>query len=171
MDITKITKRIAVNEDMHPEKEWFEQAAKVKTTDELVKFMEHVMNDYSHDYGTVVHAVAACAIAASWVANEMDGACGGITGFQAGFVMWDYIRQWEYSNNKCGMKLLNFDNLLYPQCEHRFDKTIESWTWEQLQKQAAEKLKDTSHCHPRVVEHWKSIVDGKVPFGFEVRDE
>ena len=161
-----------ITEDMHLEKEWFEKARYVETTEELINFINHVMNDYDHDYGTVVHAISACSIAAAWIANKMPGAYGGITGFQAGFVMWDFIKEWEFQNNKVGLKIVDYDDMLYPQCKYKFDKVITKDIWRSLQKEAIEKLqtKDLSLCDSRVVEHWESIADGKVPFGYVVSD-
>ena len=161
-------KIIQVTEEMKPEIEWFEQASNVKTTDDLVKFIDHLMNDYDHDYGTVVHAVAACAIAAAWVADEKGG---GITGFQAGFVMWDFVKHWMYRNNKTGMRIIDFDNMLYPQYENKFDKTISEDTWINLQIEAENKLKekDKNFVAESVYNHWVSIVEGKVPFGYRVQ--
>ena len=161
-----------VTEDMHLEKEWFEKAKHVETPEELINFINHVMNDYDHDYGTLVHAISACSIAAAWTANKMLGSYGGITAFQAGCVMWDFIRQWEFPYNKTGLKIVDYDNMLYPQYEHEFEKTIRKEVWYELQKEALENLttKDCEFCSPRVVEHWKSIADGKVPFGYVVSD-
>lgn len=160
--------RQVVTEEMHPEKEWF-QKAKEQTPDTIMAYINHVMNDYSHDYGTICHAIAACAVAAAWAANNADGACGGITGFQSSFVMWDFIRHWMYENNKCGMRLVDYDCMLYPQYRDKFDKTISKDVWEQLQKAASENLK-TYNAASSVMEHWKSIVNGKVPFGYSITD-
>jgi hypothetical protein len=159
----------AINEEMHLETKWFAEAKKL-TPETLMGFINHVMNDYVHDYGTVCHAVAACAIAAAWAANEAPGSGGGITGFQAGFVMWDFIQQWGFPSNKCGLKIVDYDNMLYPQYETKFAKTLSKDTWEQLKKEAAINLKDCEHCHPDVINHWKKIVGGDVPFGYTVVD-
>lgn len=158
-----------INEDMHLEELWFVEAAE-QTPATLMEFFNHVMNDYVHDYGTICHAVAACAIAAAWAANRSEGAQGGITGFQAGFVMWDFIRRWEYSHNKTGMRLIDFDNMLYPQYEHRFDKAISRRVWESLQEQAKANLEAKEYAADEVRAHWQSIVDGHVPFGYTVSD-
>ena len=160
--------RQVINEDMHLEKEWFAEAKK-QTPSTLMDFINHVMNDYFHDYGTVCHAISACAIAAAWAANETDGADGGITGFQAGFVMWDFIRQWTYSSNKCGMKILDYDDMLYPQNENKFEKTISKDVWKLLQKQAKENLKGHGYAADAVIEHWGSIMNGIVPYGYVVK--
>lgn len=159
-----------ITEEMRPEVEWFEQAKK-QTLETLPAFVNHIMNDYFHDYGTVCHAIAACAIAAGRAANEAPGARGGISVFQAGFVMWDFIRQWSYQNNKTGMRLLDYDKLLYPQYEDSFDKVISPEIWEAVQQQAKRELESKEHAHPDVVAHWRGIVAGHIPFGFVVKEE
>ena len=58
------------------------------------------------DYGTVCHAIALSAVATAWAANKT--AQGGITGFQAGAVMWEFIKNWSYSSNKTGMRLVDY---------------------------------------------------------------
>lgn len=161
-----------ITEEMRLEKEWFEEAAK-QTLETLPKFVDHVMNDYEHDYGTVCHAISACAIAAAWAANHSEGACGGITGFQAGFIMWDFIRQWQYPNNKTSLKIVNYDDMLYPQHGRKFEKSIPKRTWEGIQKEAERRLKETGNpfVHPDVKAHWESIVAGQVPFGYAVCED
>lgn len=157
-----------ITEEMHLEKEWFEDARK-QTVETLPAFVNHIMNDYDHDYGTVCHAVAACAIAAMEAANNTPN--GGITGFQAGFVMWDFVRQVCYSSNKCGLRLIDYDNFLYPQYAYKYEKTISPATWKAIQEQAKKNLDDRDHAHSAILEHWKSIVDGKVPFGYIVKED
>ena len=44
--------KIAITEEMHLEKEWFANAKK-QTLETLPAFMNHVLNDYCHDYGTI----------------------------------------------------------------------------------------------------------------------
>lgn len=156
-----------ITEEMHFEKEWFAEA-KNQTPETLMRFINHVLNDYIHDYGTIVHAVSACAIAAAWAADEKAG----LTGFQAGFVMWDFIRQWSYPSNRCGLKIVNYDNLLYPQYKDKFEKTIPKNTWERVQDVASKELEGLEGIESDwVVDHWKSIVNGEVPFGYKVVDD
>ena len=130
--------KIAITEEVHPETDWFEQA-KTQTLETLPEFVNHVLNDYEHDYGTICHAVSACALAAAWAACEIAG----LTSFQAGFVMWDFIHEWIYSSNKCGMKIIDYDDMLYPQYEHKFEKTIKPDVWFMLQKEAKNRLENT----------------------------
>ena len=162
----------AITEEMNPEKEWFEEA-KEQTVESLPAFINHIMNDYCHDYGTVVHAISACALAAAWAANASEGACGGITGFQAGFVMWDFIRQWQYPRNKTALKVVNYDDMLYPQYEQKFEKTITKRIWESIQEEAKRRLLEETgyEPHPTVKAHWESIVAGWVPFSYTVLED
>lgn len=160
-----------INEEQHLEKEWFKEAEE-QTIETLPKFINHVMNDYGHDYGTICHAIAACALAAAWAVNKHPQ--GHITGFQAGFVMWDFIKEWKYSSNQTALRIVNYDNMLYPQYKDEFDKIISKETFESIQKAAQESLdevKQGREAHPDVIKHWKSIVDGNVPFGYKVKED
>lgn len=164
--------KIAITEESNKADidQWFQDAAE-QTFDTLPEFIRHVMNDYAHDYGTVCHAISACAVATAWACNRMEGARGGITGFQAGFVMWDFILHWIYTNNECGIKLINYDDLLFPQYEYKFEKTISKKSWEAVQSQAKRFISEKDYAHPSVIEHWKSIIDGELPFGFKIGDD
>lgn len=165
------SEKIIITEEDHPEKEWFEQA-KEQTFETLPAFIDHIMNDYIHDYGTICHAISVCALAAAWACVEDSG----ITGFQAGFIMWDFIMQWMYSDNKCGLRIVNYDKMLYPQYEDDFRKTISPSTWDNIQKEA-KKLLDEHNSDPddivgsRVLKHWEWITAGIIPFGYMVSED
>ena len=146
--------------------EWFKKAHNIKSVEELVKFIDHLLNDYEHDYGTVVRAISAMTLATAHMGATIEG----ITGFQAGFVMWDFIKLWEYPDNKTGMRLVDYDKMLYPQYDEYFSKVISKATWEELQAEAKKKLEEGAGAD-KVQEHWQSLIDGVVPFGFEVKDD
>lgn len=149
-------------------KEWQEYVAHIETIEEFNDFFNDLMNNYYFDYGTQCRAIGLLAAAAAWLGANT----GLITGFQASFVMWEFIQNWTYRNNKTGLKIVDYDNMLYPQYEYKFNKTISSETWNALQNEASRKLQESSEfVHPDVVEHWKSIVEGKVPFGYKVKNE
>lgn len=164
--------------------------------DKLVEFLKDVRDNYNYDYGTAPRAIAQASVATAWYFAYVFG----ITGFQAGFVMWDFIRDWQYRDNECGLKIVDYDLMLYPQYEYKFtEKTISEWQWEALQEKAKKELDrinetvdsynksqaegmedfinkegrdwvDTDFCNVRVLNHWKSIVNGIVPFGYRVED-
>ena len=168
-EMAKLDDKPAITEkDKDIISQWYVDTKEVRNTDDLKRFVDHLMNDYRHDYGTVCHALSASAVAACWAA---DGhAQGGITGFQAGVVMWEFMRNWN--GIKFPSKLLQYKDMLYPQHEEKFEKTINKETWEWLKKEAVDKIitaKD-GMVHPHVFAHWKSIVAGIVPFGYMVKD-
>lgn len=165
--------------------------------DKLVEFLKDVRDNYNYDYGTAPRAIAQASVATAWYLASVFG----ITSFQAGFVMWDFIKDWQYRDNECGLKIVDYDLMLYPQYEYKFtEKTISEWQWEALQKKAQKELDriqetvetynrsqakgmekfineegrdwvDTDFCNVRVLNHWKSIVNGIVPFGYRVEED
>lgn len=138
----------------------------IGSLEELMSYLENVKENYNCGYGEAPRAIAQASLATAWyLAKEF-----GITGFQAGFVMWDFIRGWMYQNNECGMKIINYDDMLYPQCDYKFEKYISRDTFETLKNVAQAKL-DEDYGHPLVREHWQSIVDGNIPFGYVINDE
>ncbi len=120
-------------------KEWEKKACEV-TIDTLPEFLKELSEKYSHDYGTICHAVAIAAIAAAEAMNKSDQ--GGITGFQAGAVMWEFVRSWNNSGNKTGLRLMDYDNFLYPQYSDHFEKTLPPSAWESIQGEAAKNIKE-----------------------------
>lgn len=157
-----------ITEEMGLEKEWFAQAREQKL-ETLLAFMNHLLNDYGHDYGTICHAISACVLAAAYAAD--NSAQGGITGFQAGAVMWDFVRQWSYSNNKTTLRIIDYDNMLYPQYREYFEgRTISESTWKLIQNEAKKRLEENGPASKEVIEHWKSIVNGVIPFGFKIQN-
>lgn len=138
----------------------------IKSFDDLVSFLQRVKDNCNTGYGTAPRAIAQAALATAWFLSSDFG----ITGFQAGCVMWDFIRDWSYSGNECGMKIVDYDKMLYPQYDYHFEKTIRRDTFEALQEAAKKNLEKSKFASSAVVNHWKSIVDGNVPFGYVIED-
>jgi hypothetical protein len=168
----------SITEEMKVHEQWYIDAGKV-TLETLPEFLRHLTEDYKHDYGTICRAIAAGAVATAWAIDHSS--VGGITGFQAGAVMWEFITHWMSEYKDKPLKLVNYENMLFPQYEDKFDTTISPDTWQYLQKEARRMLDnkpekegvyevDHSQAHPAVRKHWQSIVDGKVPFGYRVRE-
>ena len=135
-----------ITEEMKIHEVWYKEA-KDMTLEGLPEFINHLMNDYGHDYGTICHAMTAGGIATMNAINKSDQ--GGITGFQAGAIMWEFIRNWMYRDNKTGLKLMDYDKFLYPQYEYTFDKTINVCTWAAIQKEALIKTKEAIEQHEK----------------------
>lgn len=140
---------------------------------EIDAFIAEMMTDPLIDYGSVCLALGFAAAAAATAANRSP-VNGGITGFQSGFVMWEFLRQWQPSMiGKSRTRIVNYDDMLYPQYEHKFAPTITAGCWAELQKLAQAKLDDLTDdlIASTVVDHWKSIVAGRVPFGYIIKGE
>ena len=157
--------RKKITEEMGEQEKWYDQAKKV-TTLTLPAFIKHLTKDYEHDYGTIAHAVTAAGLAAMMaVVKEYP-----IEAQQANFIMWTFIYQWMYPQNKCGLAMLNYDNLLFPQMESQFDKIIPAEVFKVLQDQAKDLLENGEDIHEDVKAHLQSIIDGQPPFGFKIAD-
>lgn len=139
----------------------------IKTFDDLVAFLKDVELNYGNGYGHAPRAIAQAALA---VGHYLAGRYG-ITGFQASCVMWDFICDWQYPSNKSGLKIVNYDNMLYPQYAYKFGKTISTGTWLSIQEEAKARLAERGGAHPDVKAHWESIVAGRIPFGYVISDE
>lgn len=145
---------------------WYEQAAaKDMTIDTLPAFLKELA-EFKHDYNTICYVLAAGATATAWALNRTPN--GGITGFQAGAVMWEFLKAWNHI--EAPARLLQTKDMLYPQNSDKFN-TICTETWEWLQAEAKKKLEEARElAHPNVVAHWQSIRDGHIPFGFTIKD-
>lgn len=144
---------------------WYARA-KDMSLDALPAFMQELA-EHKHDYNTICYAVAAAALAAAWAMNRAP--TGGITGFQGGAVMWEFITQWQCLKNK-PLKLVDYSDMLYPQYRDKFSKSISHATWDYLQAEAKRLAEDGEYAHSDVAAHWRSIAGGQVPFGYSVRD-
>ena len=144
--------------------------ARKQTLETLPAFLSKLANDYQYDYGTICDALAMAAVGAAWAMDKSPQ--GGTTGFQSGFVMWRFIQHW--TGREGPLRLVNYENMLYPQYDHEFERTIPPATFKWLQEQAQAKLDKAALAAkgdspaPRVVQHWQSIVKGKVPFGYKL---
>ncbi len=139
----------------------------------LPVFLNHLVNDYEHDYGTIVRAITAGMMATFSAINKSDQ--GGVSGFQASFIGWSMVDEFLHTGS-CGAMLVKFEDMLYPQYEEKFTRNeISKKLWKRLQEEANLKLVDAAVSpdmqNTKVVDHWKSIVAGVVPFGYTVKEE
>ena len=145
---------------------WYKQAEK-QTLETLPAFME-MLAEFQHDYNTAPYAITAAALGASWAMDKTPHC--GITGFQAGCIMWEYIQNWNFNYKNKPLRMINYDEMLYPMYDYKFT-TIDIRTWKWVQERAKELYND-GNCVAcdSVIDHWKSIINGKVPFGYTIRD-
>jgi len=147
---------------------WFEEAKKV-TPKTLPRFIDMLIHGYEHDYGTICHAMSAAALAGAYALEHSPQ--GGITGFQSGFVMWGFLRNWLSVDGP--LSLIQWRNLLYPQHVKDFPITImDQETMDYLQAEAKKLLADPENgdgfTHPEVKAHWERLAAGQPPEGLKV---
>lgn len=144
-------------------KKWQEEARK-QTLETLPAFLQKLAT-HEHDYGTICRAIAAAAVGAAWAIEHSPH--GGITGFQASCVTWDFLEHW--GSIKFPAAIVRYEDMLFPQYAEKFN-SITPETWEHLQAKARENLaQPREHAHPAVAAHWQTVADGVVPFGYTVR--
>lgn len=151
-----------------PQDEWYDKARRVESLGELVDFGRELLNGNTLFGEAQVHAISAFTLAAACYAADKHDA---LTNWQAYNVMWNFIRQWNHGDNKCGMRLVDYDDMLYPQYRDNFEKTLSPGVWKSLQEEARKKLATSGHAHPAVVAHWKNIAEGIPPFGYTLKGE
>lgn len=158
----------AITEEDEIHQYWYVEAREM-TPEKLPAFIEKLTTQYDHDYGTIVHAVTAAAVAAAWAMNSSKQ--GHITGFQAQCVMWGFIKEWM-NYKDAPLRLTQYKYLLYPQYEKSFT-TIAPGVHEYIRKEANRLLLEEpdSPVSADVVAHWRKLANGEVPFGLKVEGE
>jgi hypothetical protein len=131
--------------------------AKNQTLETLIPFIEEVVRQGRDDYGKICRAIAASALAVMHAIAKQEG----ITGFQAGCVLWDVIREWQYSTNESGLRIVDYDDMLYVQYESKFQKTIRKSVFEAMQKKAQRLLDENVAAYQKyqkdMVQYHKDI--------------
>lgn len=142
---------------------WMTEAHDVRI-DTWQQFARRLLDDYYHDYGSICHAMGATILAAGYAFDQEAG----ITGFQSGAVLWDFVREWMHKKDT-PLRFLDYSDMLYPQYSGKFH-SIDAGTFEWLQNAAREKLANANSefLHPETKRHWELIVAGVVPFGYYI---
>ena len=69
----------------------------------------------------------------------------------------------------------HYRDMLFPQCAPIYksmsNRTIPQDAWEYLQTEAQRLIDEDGQYHPKVKAHWHTIVAGKVPFGYKVKED
>lgn len=163
--ISRNKKKVISEKDL-VQNEWYKEA-KNQTLKTLPKFIDGLITNYKHDYGTLCHSVVAGMLATLESMNKYVG----LSGYQVSTIGLMVLQNLNsgLKHNKTEFKIINYDDLLYPQYEEKFDKTISNETWLKLQEEA-KRLLEENKCCVSVKKHWESIVNGEVPFGFKIED-
>ena len=149
--------------------QWQKKAKDVRSTQELKEFLDSIL-EVDHDYNSIEEGFIAGLTATMKAMDRHKN--GGITGFQAGWIVHKFMEKELLIT--CPWRTQRYNDMLYPQYENKFEKTISKEVWDWLQKEAKSKLKELKDSnvefkpHPDVVNHWKKIADGFVPFDYQV---
>ena len=157
-------KRITLDEarDRNIWESWFKEATNCRLDDgSLQKFLDHLKNDYLHDYGTSARATAAAAFATAIAFAQYEG----LTGYQWGYVAMDVLGRMSFPNNKLGFMVIDYDDLLYPQYEHRFtERKISAEGAQKLRQEAKARISGNDGVvHPEVMAWWQKLANGQFP--------
>ena len=139
------------------EKGWYKEVDTLTTQAKFNRFVKKLTSGYEHDFGTSLRALA-CIVNAT---IRFYG--GGLTNMQASYLMWQIIRTTFGKKDKLGLKLIEFEWLLYPQLLYRFDTIINDETHQKLIELAKEKIVANPKASEEVIEHWKKIMTGWLP--------
>ena len=149
---------------------WFKEARNCRLDDgSLQRFLDHLRNDYLHDYGTSARATAAAAFATANAFARYEG----LTGFQWSCVAMDVLGQMCFPDNKLGFTVIDYDDLLYPQYEYRFtERKISAEGAEKLKQEAKARIGEGDEwVHPDVMAWWQKLADGQFPEWLEIEGE
>jgi len=131
-----------------------------KTKEELNEIVSK-LETRTHDYGTCVYAMSIAAVATyNYMCHIL-----GTTGFQSGAASLDILAR--IRNYKCGFRIINYENLLYPQymdeehfptIENLVDNNIDTLSIE-AQKRISDSKKNMYQPHPDVLKRWLYLRD------------
>lgn len=125
---------------------------------DLIKYISQLVN-MKHDYGTCCYAMSMSAVAAfNFVSSKL-----GVTGFQASCAELDVLARTR--NMKLGFKILDNEDLLYPQMKYKFGEEM----WERmtrdnikvLREKAKELINENKEAHPVVMTRWIYLANTK----------
>lgn len=142
--------------------------ASEQTMKTLPKFLKE-LSEGNYDYSTVCYCLTAGMKAVFNALNDAPAMGGGITGFQASYIMWECMVHIFHQNDDVGLKLIDYSEMMYPQYAHKFEKTIDKKTWKALQKKAIKTLDESKLLHPEVRQHLENIKAGIIPFGYIIK--
>jgi len=139
------------------EKGWYKEIDTLTSQAKFNNFVKKLTSGYEHDFGTSLRALA-CIVNAT---IRFYG--GGLTNMQASFLMWQIIRTTFNKKDKLGLKMLEYEWLLYPQLLYRFDFVIDDDTHKKLIDLAKENLVKSPNAVKEVKEHWEKLASGWLP--------
>jgi len=148
-------------------RELYDKVKKVKTPDDFKKFYVEVSKIITEKNSEEI--IAAIILAAAQMAvGDFPKLISKKN--KAGAIMWNFIRHWMPEFAFSPLRILIYEDLLYPQFERNFrtiDDSINVW----IVDQAKRLLESQKASSPTLKAHWQSIVDGYIPYGLELEKD
>ena len=133
---------------------------------ELTSYIEELKEKYNTSYNDAVYGPALAAIAAfNYTASQM-----GLSGSQASYSEMLFLE--KLRKIKHGFRILNYDNLLYPQYLKDFNLSAEILirkNLDELKKVAKEELEKRPYAAQAVRDHWTYITE--IPDSEKIEDD
>ena len=167
-------------EEMRLQDGWYQKAMELTSTGEAQAFMEGLLTDYGHDYGTACHAVTAALLATAKVMVQCLPELRPIHAPSAPSAMQQELQAktmiahifTQLFLNNGPIRILQHHFMLFPENASRFEKIVDEETLKYL-KNTAELLLISNHerkteAPKEVTDHWAAIQQGELPWGYEV---
>lgn len=150
--------------------ELYAEVKKVKSIDDFVKMYEKMSKSIDlKNEEDAREKMTAVILSAGHLMVQQFSACVD-TRDKAGAIMWNFIRHWLPEFAFSPLRIIIYEDMLYPQFEKNF-KTVTPEVISWIQQQAKNLLESKKDVSPELKAHWQSIVDGQIPYGIMLEDE
>jgi len=148
-------------------KQLYEKIKPITTIDQLDKFYKEVTNQPINE-NNIVELTSAFILAASNIFVQKYSKL--FDKNRSGETMWTFIRSWLPEFAVSPLRMLIYEDLLYPEFARNF-KTISQDILVWLQATAKNHLERYKDASTALKVHWQSIVDGKIPYNLMLEKE
>ena len=156
-----MAEKIFITEADGVQNEWYEKT-RSQTLETLPGFLNHVLDDYSHDHQTIIHAMTAGCMATISAMNTHPE--GDISASQTSALLGLFIRKWARIEGPA--KIMSWAGLLNPANESvamGIPKDVVAW----LSGQATKALEQNKYEGEGQKVHLEKIAKGEMPWGLK----
>lgn len=147
--------------------ELYDKIKQVDSIDKFNSFYKEITNQPINEGNIVEMASAFILAAANTLVQKYPKM---FTKDRSGEIMWNFIRSWLPEFSFSPLRMLIYEDLLYPQFARNF-KTISQDIFEWIQNTAKNHLERHKDASPDLKVHWQSIIDGQIPYGLILEEE
>ena len=150
--------------------QWSQVVGSLQKPQEALKFIKVLARTYEYDDDMLCEALVYSMLAGA-TAFAREYGLKTLTLEQTQWVLWSFLGKWLQTDEP--IRLLRISYMLEPEMREVFNTALPRSFFDWLQEAAKERLEALPDASKERREHWQSIVDGAVPFGYtlEERDE